>query len=257
MKVPRWRTLAGVTLVTLCAVTATAQAEMVQELRIGLTPSKAGKVKKPKAASIRVTISSPTPEPSTTEGVTLFFSKGIQFNNRAFPTCTQAAIQRAKGIAACPKGSIVGKGSARAVGFLGGARVPEDLTVTAVNGPRDTLLLYVKGTNPLPISDAIVGKLAKANGQFGSQLKVTIQKTLREIIPGTYAPLVYFDVTVKGTATVKRGKGKRAKKTKVNYVETTACPKSRQWPFRGDFTFDQQAPFVNGPLQVQATQKCR
>lgn len=249
MSFPRWRTLAGVSLAVLGVTAASAQAadpiavDMVQTLRVGITPSKAGTAKKPKAASIDVTISSPTERPATTETVDVWFGKGVEFNNRAFPTCSLKTINASRGLSKCPKGSIVGKGKAKAIGFLGGERVPEDLAVTAVNSPGNTLQLFVKGTNPLQIAAPITGKLTKASGQYGYKLSVTLPQDLREVLDGVFAPLVFFNVNVRAQTTVK----KNGKSTKVNYVETKSCPKGG-WPFKGDFTFDQAAPFIDGPL---------
>lgn len=261
MSFPRWRTLAGVTLAvfgaaTTAQVASAAPVDMVQDLKVTITPGKAGTSKKPKAAAIGVTIQSPTLEPATTESVRLLLGKGIKINNTAFPTCSASLINANKSIAKCPKGSIVGRGTARAVGFLGGAQVPETLSVTAINSDKNSLQLYVSGTNPLRISGPITGKLSKASGKYGYRLDVTIPKYLREVIPGVYAPLVYFKVDVKATTTVTKGKGKQAKKVKVNYIETTSCP-SGGWPFEAGFAFDQAAPFTAGPLTaVSPAAKC-
>ncbi|ADB50268.1 hypothetical protein Cwoe_1842 [Conexibacter woesei DSM 14684] len=249
MSFPRWRTLAGVSLAVFGVSAASAQAadpvsvDMVQELKVGISPSKAGTKQKPKAAAIDVTIQSPTETPATTKSVDVFFGKGIEFNNRAFPTCSLKTINATRSLSKCPKGSIVGKGKARAIGFLSGQRVPESLTVTAVNSPGNTLQLFVKGTNPLQIAAPITGKLTKASGQYGYKLSVTLPQELREVLDGVYAPLVFFNVKVQSQTTVKRG----GKSTKVNYVETTSCPRGG-WPFKADFVFDQAAPFIDGPL---------
>lgn len=256
MSFPRWRTLTGVSLAVLGVSAATAQAgepvDMVQELKVGITPASAGSKAKPRAAAIDVTISSPTATPAATESVDVFFGKGIRFNNGAFPTCSLQTINRARGLTKCPKGSIVGKGRARAIGFIGGTQVPEDLTVTAVNSPGNTIQLFVKGSTPLPIADAITGRLTKASSRYGHKLAVTIPKPLREVLPGTYAPLVFFNVKVKAQTTVRRG----GKSKKVNFVETTSCP-SGGWPFKADFSFDEQAPFVDEPLTaVSPVSKC-
>jgi len=262
MSYSRWRALAGASLAVFGVSAISAQVagakpvDMVQELNVKITPAKAGTAKKPKPAQIEVNIQSPTPEPATTESVKVFFGKGLRFNNTKFPTCSLASIKSSKSIAGCPKGSIVGKGSARAIGFLGGSQVPESLSVTAINSTNNSLLLWLNGTAPLPLSDALVGKLVKASGQYGYRLDVTIPKNLREVLPGTYAPLVFFNVKVKATTTVKQGKGKKAKKVKVNYVETTSCPKGG-WPFKADFTFDSAAPFTDDPLtSVSPASKC-
>lgn len=258
MSFSRWRALTGATLAVLGVAATSAQVagaapvEMVQNLKVTITPGKTGTAKKPKAASIGVTISSPTAEPAATETVKLMFGKGLKFNNSAFPTCSLATINANKNLSKCPKGSIVGKGTARAIGFLGGVGVPEDLTVTAVNSPGNTLQLFVSGSKPLRISGPITGKLSKASGKYGYRLDVTIPKNLREVLPGVYAPLVAFHVDVKATTT--KGKGKKAKK--VNYVETTSCPKGG-FPFEAGFSFDQAAPFTAGPLTaVSPVSKC-
>lgn len=258
MSFPRWRTLAGVSLAVFGVGAASAQAadpkpvDMVQNLRVTISPSKAGTARKPKPAAIGVTISSPSPEPATTETVSVSFGKGVTFNNKQFPTCSLKTISANKGLSKCPKGSIVGKGSARAIGFLSGTQVPETLSVTAVNSPGDTLQLYVNGTNPLPIAAPITGKLVKASGKYGYKLNVTLPNELREVIPGTYAPLVYFHVDVKATTTVRKGN----KTVRVPYVQTVSCPKGG-WPFEADFTFDQLGPFIDGPLNaVSPNAKC-
>ena len=263
MSYSRWRALAGATLAVFGVTAATAQVanakpvDMVQNLKVTIRPAKAGTAKKPKPAAIGVSISSPTPEPAATESVKLLFGKGVRFNNGAFPACSLNMVKSTKSIARCPRGSIVGKGSARAIGFIGDTQVPESLRVTAVNSTRNTLLLWVVGSSPLPVADALVGKLGKASGKFAHRLDVTIPKSLREVLPGTYAPLVSFKVDVKATTTVKKGKGKKAKKTRLSYVETTSCPKGG-WPFQADFVFDQAAPFTADPLTaVSPAAKCR
>lgn len=263
MSYSRWRTLAGVSLAVFGVSATTAQVasagkpvDMVQELRVTITPGKAGTAKKPKPASIGVTIQSPSPEPATTQEVKLRFGKGVQFNNRLFPTCNLRDMQAAKSISRCPKGSIVGRGTARAIGFIGTSQVPETLTVTAVNSKNNTLLLWLNGVAPLPITDAIIGRLSKTSGRYAHRLDVTIPRQLREVLPGTYAPLVYFDVDVKATTTVRKGKGRKARKVKVSYVETTSCP-SGGWPFEADFGFDPAGPFTDDPLTaVSPNQRC-
>lgn len=256
MSFPRWQALAGVSLAVLGVTAASAQAatpvEMVQQLRVGIAPSKAGTKSRPKAASIDVTIQSPTQTPATTKTVDVFFGKGVRFNNRAFPTCSLRVINASRSLSKCPKGSIVGRGRARAIGFLSGQPVPEALKVTAVNSPGDTLQLFVEGSNPLQIAAPITGKLTKASGRYGYKLAVRLPQDLREVLDGVFAPLVFFNVKVRAQTTVTSG----GRSTRVNYVETTRCP-SGGWPFKADFTFDQAAPFIDGPLTaVSPVSKC-
>lgn len=254
MKISRCRTLVGATLLALGTTATVAQAadQGQQQLTVKLSPSKAGTKKKPAAAGIHVTIRNTAATPATTKTTTISFGKGISFNNGKFPTCSIAVINKAKSVASCPKGSIVGKGTATANGLLGGNVVPENLTVTAVNAPSNTLALFVKGAVPLDISGTLTGKLSKSGGIYGSKLAVTIPSYLRQVLPGTFAPLVRFDVSVKATTTVKRG----GKKVKVPYIQTTKCP-SGGWPFRGAFTYDQSAPNPVGPSSSTTTSTCK
>ncbi len=249
MKISRTRTLVGATLLALGMTATVAQAadSGQQSLTVKISPAKAGTKKKPAAAGIHVTIRNSAATPATTETTTISFGKGISFNNTKFPTCSVSKINTTKSVTGCPKGSIVGKGTATADGLLAGQSIPENLTVTAVNAPSNTLVLFVKGSSPLQIAGALTGKLSKTGGKYGSKLAVTIPSFLREVLPGTYAPLVKFDVSVKASATVKGAK--------VPYVETTGCT-GGAWPFLGAFTYDQTAPTPVGPSSSTTTSKC-
>jgi hypothetical protein len=254
MTLSRCRTLVGVTLVALGTTATVAQAadQGQQQLTVKISPGKAGTKKQPAAAGIHVTIRNTAAAPGTTKTTTISFGKGVSFNNTKFPTCAVATIDKAKSVGKCPKGSIVGRGKARAIGLLGGTAVPEDLTVTAVNAPRDTLALFVKGASPLTIAGTLTGKLSKAGGAYANKLTVTIPSYLREVLPGTFAPLVLFDVSVKATATVKQG----SKSVKVPYIQTTGCT-GGSWPFLGAFTYDQAAPNPVGPSSSKTTAACK
>ncbi|MDO8188054.1 hypothetical protein Q5424_12060 [Conexibacter sp. JD483] len=257
MSFPRWRTLAGVSLAAIGLTAATAQAgeptDMVQKLDVKITPGKSGTAKKPKPAAINVVIQSPTENPATSDTVVVKFAKGVTFNNRAFPTCSPATIKATRSLSSCPKGSIVGRGTARALGLVNSTRVNSTLKVTAVNSPGNSLQLFVETTVPIDIAAPISGKLVKSKGDYGWQLNVKIPDELQEVIPPiAWAPLTYFQVKVQATTTVKRGK----RTVKVPYVATTSCPKGG-WPFAADFTFDQGAPFISGPVSATSpNSKC-
>jgi hypothetical protein len=260
----RWLAVSGAALATLGVATATAQAaptpvDQKQDLNVTVSPSKAGTKKAPKPAAISVTIRTENvASPATTKTVSVFFGKGVSFNNTRFPTCSAKAIVQQRSIKSCPKGSIVGKGTARAIGFVssgdGYSQIPETLSVTAVNSTNNTLQLFVQGAAPLTVAAPITGKLVKASGKYGARLNVTVPQQLREVIPGSWAPLVYFHVKVKATTTVRHGN----QKVKVPYVQTTSCAKGG-WPFRADFGFDGAAgvPFSSGPVTaVSPNAKC-
>jgi len=254
MTFSRCRTLVGVTLVAVCALPAVALADDAtsqQQLTVRLSPAKAGTKKKPAAAGIHVMIRNTATAPATTKTTVVSFGKGISFNNGRFATCSAKTINTTKSITSCPKGSIVGRGTARAVGQLQGVPVPETLAVTAVNAKRNTLLLFVKGAAPLSIAGVLTGKLSTASGQFSAKLSVSIPSYLREVIAGTFAPLVNFDVNVKATTTVRQGR----RKVKVPYVQTTGCT-GGSWPFSAAFTYDQAAPNPVGPSTSDTTAAC-
>jgi len=254
MSYSRWRTLAGVSLAVLGVTAASAQAadptDMVQELRVGISPSRAGTKRKPQPAAINVTINSPTENPAATKTVDVYFGKGLAFNNRLFPTCSTATINRTQSVSGCPRGSIVGKGRARATGYTAGTKVPETLSVTAVNGASNQLHLFVKGTVPIAISGPLTGKLSRASGPYGYKLAVKIPENLRNVAPGQiYAALSFFTVRVKATTKLRDGRS-------VDYVTTTGCPKGG-WPFRANFAFDPNAPFFDDPLTAESPKaKC-
>jgi len=264
MSYPRWRAVTGVSLATLGIAAATAQAAPVsvdqkQDLNVTVKPSKAGTKKAPTPATLGVTIRTENVDnPATTKTVSVFFGKGISFNNASFPTCSLKTINQQRSIRGCPKGSIVGRGTARAIGFIGTpgsySMIPESLTVTAVNSTHNTLQLFVQGAAPLTVAAPITGKLVKASGKYGMRLNVTVPQALREVIPGNWAPLVFFKVSVKATTTVTKG----GKKVKVPYVQTTSCPKGG-WPFSAGFGFDDaaMAPFGSPPVTaVSPNAKC-
>lgn len=260
MAVPRMRVALAASVVALGVPAAAAQAvpvDMVQQLDVAIRPARAGTRRRPRPASIEVTIQSPTTTPATTQRVRLFLARGVRFNTRAFPTCSPRLIARTDSVSRCPRGSIIGRGRARALGFIGGTVVPEDLTVTAVNSPRNTIQLFVFGETPVPVAEPIAGRLVRTRGRYAHRLDVTIPAGLREIFPGAFAPLVYFNVTVKAARTVRRGRGARARRTRVHFVETTACPRGG-WPFEARFSFDPRAPFTDDPLTAEARPaRCR
>jgi len=223
-------------------------------LTIKLTPGGAGTASKPKGQTLNYHVTIGTDDgtsPPTTATTTVSFGKGIRFNAGKFPTCTLSTLN-SKGPSGCSKGSKVGTGSATAlVGGSPGEPAPstsETLKVTAFNGPGGkSYLLYLDGDSPATIKQAIEGKLGTATGDYGYKLDVTIPANLQQPVPGLFAPLVDFKVNTGGTYTKKKG----TKKTKYNYIETTACTGGK-WPFNAELTFANDPSTSNAPT----TQSC-
>lgn len=202
-------------------------ASIDQGLKVELTPSKAGTKKKPKAASINVIVTSTASSdepPYAVKHATIYFGKGVNFNPSAVPTCTED-ILNAQGTSGCPAKSKVGSGSV--VAYAPALGVTENLTVTAFNGPNQTLNLFLEGSTPLQIASDIVATLEKGHKPgFPYQLDVPIPDNLQQPLTGVYAELQTFQVKVKAS-------GKKGGKT-VNYVESTGCSGGK-WKFAGDF----------------------
>ena len=242
-------------IVALFGLSSIAQAStIVPKLDLTLSPSKAGTKKKPKGVKLNFHLTLGTDDgtsPPTTKETIVSFGKGIKFNASKFPSCTLSTLN-SKGPSGCPKGSKVGTGSATAlVGGSPGEPAPsttETLKVTAFNGPKGkSYLLYLDGDSPAVIKQAIEGKLGTATGDYGYKLDVTIPANLQQPVPGVFAPLVDFKVSTGGTYTKKKGK----KKTKYNYIETTACTGGK-WPFNAELTFANDTSTINAPT----TQNC-
>jgi hypothetical protein len=83
------------------------------------------------------------------------------------------------GISGCPKGSIMGKGSA--VAFADTVLTYPKITVD--NGDRSTVYLWTVMTNPARVQAPVVGKITKAGGKWAYKLELTVPRAL-QIVAG-------------------------------------------------------------------------
>ena len=105
-----------------------------------VTPDKPGTKKKPRGVKLRVDVHWDTPgdvEKPVVQKATVLFPKGSKFNGGKFPKCSANTMAR-KGINGCPKGSIMGKGSAVAYADT----VMTYPKITVVNGGRSSIYLW-------------------------------------------------------------------------------------------------------------------
>jgi hypothetical protein len=209
-----------------------------QNMSVKLAKSKAGTAKKPAdigklTVDLSVNVDQTDP-PFATKQAVLFFDKNLVFNSSKFKSCTEPQVRT--GAAAC-KAAKVGSGAAQAQA-LGQT---ENLTVTAYNGPKgNSLLLRVKGTQPLDIDSVLVGKLVKGSGAYGKKLVVNIPDNLQQPLAGVMATLTRFMTTVGGT------------QKKVPYIGLKGCPKNKKLQFQGVFTFTdgtKQTPKTTAPCK--------
>ena len=229
----------------LLALPVTALAEPVQDFSVKASPTKAGTSSKPKSVTLNVSLGSrettPGAQPPTLSAVDIYFPAGAKYNGDLFPSCKASVIDAEKSTDACPKGSIVGSG--KAAGLAPGPITQNDLKITAANGGKNKINLFVEGASPLRIQSNIVGTLSSASGDFGLKLKVPVPANLQEPAPGVPVAITLFQVKIAKSI-------KKAGKTR-GLIEISKC-KGGTWKSKGDFTYAGGAP----SKAVAVSQKC-
>jgi hypothetical protein len=239
--------IVGLALAVALAGAAVVQATGVvtQNLKVVVSPSKAGTTKKPKPVTLKLHLYSATSDgskPPASNKVVIYLARGLLFNGAKFKSCSLATLN-STGPSACPAQSKVGGGTA--TGNISPGQ-DEQLSVTLFNGPKGKALeIYVQGTSPAAIAAAFESKLSTIKGgPYGYKLTSTVPQNLYEPAPGLFTPLTDFNVAVHATTRVK---GKQ-----YGLVATTSCPKTRKWPFKATYNY------ANSPAQdnAQTTVKC-
>jgi hypothetical protein len=112
-----------------------------------------------------------TDQPSVT-GIELRFPRGSIYNGAKYPRCTEDMFDR-HGLAACPKGSIMGRGTGTAYADTVITR-PQ---ITVVNGGPNAIYFYTALNNPARVQTAVVGNLARLRGNFAYHLSAAIRSS--------------------------------------------------------------------------------
>lgn len=183
-----------------------------------VTPNKAGTKKRPQGVKLAVTARFDIPEaydPPLVDRVTVLFPKGGLYNGAEYPKCSETTLAR-KGVSGCPKGSIMGKGSGKAMAD----DVPTYPKVTIVNGGAKRVYFYTVMTNPARVQAPVVGKITRMSGQYSYKLQAQIPQSL-QIVAGV--PIVLHELTLSG------GKG--------NWLATTYCPPDKRWRYHAEGLF--------------------
>lgn len=211
-----------VALVTVAGGSAMARAQGTSPITMSLdatvTPNKAGTKKHPQGVKLAVTAKfdiSEAYDPPLVDPVTVLFPKGGLYNGAKYPKCSETTLAR-KGVSGCPKGSIMGKGSGKAMAD----DVPTYPKVTIVNGGARRVYFYTVLTNPARVQAPIVGKITKLSGQYSYKLQAQIPKSL-QIVAGV--PIVLYELTLSG------GKG--------DWLATTSCPADKRWRYHAEGLF--------------------
>ncbi len=160
--------------------------------------------------------------PSGVKAFTIKLHKGTKIDAAGATQCKASAEDlMAKGPAACPAASRIGKGTATATPPTGGAGVTVDAVVfnEKVSGRNAFLFMFVSNNAYVTAFDAFVkGNKLSASGLDGA-------------IPGGLI-VTKFNGTID-----KHSKGKGKKKHDLITTPAT-CPKSKKWTNSGTFTFN-------------------
>jgi len=190
--------------------------------------------RQPPAMTLRMTArftgDGPGFQPPILDHSVIRFPFGSRLNNRLFPHCDPARINR-RGPRVCPKASLIGRGYARV--FADTER--QRLTVRMFNGRGGrSIVFYFHGTNPARVDTAFAAPLRRRRGGMWNYiLDVPVPDTL-QVVAGIPIYVAEFVSTVGATRRVNR--------RRRGFIEAWSCPPGGQAPVRGDFDFLESAP---------------
>ncbi|MBA2515733.1 MAG: hypothetical protein H0V22_00175 [Solirubrobacterales bacterium] len=218
---------------------AVAQApEPSHTLQMGVTPSKAGTAKNPKALTkLKLSITNDKAAKTTASKIEISLPKTIRFNTKGFTTCSAAKLD-AEGPAGCSSKSRLGVGTASAVlGPTSPTPAPLEFKNTFFVGSATTLNIFLEQTGG-DVRKLLIGKISNAGGKYGQKLSIAIPGDLQQPVPGTYSALSDIATSLSGTAgsgSKKHGilesrgcvGGKYAFQSKLTYAPNPDRPAAR------------------------------
>lgn len=179
-------------------------------MKVTLSPKKAGTKKHPRNSSLKLTITN-NDSKKTLKQLDILLPKTVLASGKGIKTCKESKLA-ADSPSGCPKGSIVGHGSADA---LFGVNLPEQqplhFDVTAVAVSKNGLDFYLHSTT-IPANIVAPGRL-KNNGR---KLVVKIPPEAQQPAPGGWAGLVSLTTKI----------GKKAGKHML--ISSTGCKHHKQ-----------------------------
>lgn len=167
---------------------------------------------------MRVNIGYPADyEPPLVQSVDVWFPKGGLYNGAKYPRCSQSTLSRS-GPRACPKGSIMGRGT-------GSARADTVRTypkITVVNGGPSRMYFYTVLNNPARVQAPVTGTITRPRGtRWSYKLHAVIPRVL-QVVAGVPLTLDELHITA--------GRG--------DWLATISCPADRRWPYHAEVNFD-------------------
>jgi hypothetical protein len=221
------------TIAGLLAAAALAQAQTQTPIEIDVDakviPNKAGTPSDPQPVRLKVhaeLVSELGYERPIMTGGRVLFPRAGNWNGAKHPSCELNTLNR-NGVAACPKGSILGKGVAK-------AWADTEITrprITVVNGGAKRVYFFTVLTNPARVATAVVGKIKELrSGPWKYRLDYSVPESL-QVVAGVPITVTELDITA--------GKG--------DYLVTTSCPKSGRWPYKAwVYLDDGRKPLITG-----------
>ena len=205
-------------------------------LQVQVSPSKAGKKKKPRAVGVKLNIANNKAAGTTASRIVVRFPKTIKINTKNFKKCSPDDIEQ-QGAGDCHPNSKLGTGTAGAILNPRGANPqPLNFKNTFFVGSSKSLSIFREQTNgDKAIRKVLEAKIQSAGGKYGQQLSISIPGDLQQPAPGVFSALTDIVVSLKGTA----GKGKK----KHGIFESVGCT-GGLYDFQTELTY---APNPNPP----------
>jgi hypothetical protein len=198
-------------------------------------------------------------QPDTAPSTSVYYAKAVKNNAKYFPFCNASEIDGQQTIPAKCAKAKVGTGTASSLAGSPGSpssqSVRENLTVTAVNGPKGKVIYLVLNSTPdapVAITNRVVpGTVVKSSGAFGFLTRFDVPADLQEQL-GLRIALTDFNVKISGTPRkVKVGKVFK----KISYLQLTSCKSSL--PVKAIATFKDSANGdVSKPITSTSSAKC-
>jgi len=182
-------------------------------------------------------------QPNTAPLTELFYAKQIKTNGAKWPSCKVSDIDGKPTIPSKCKKAVVGGGTADAtVSAQPGStnRVPQHLTVVALNGNKGKQILLALIGGALGAYRVIPGDIAGAPAPFGYKVQFKVPPELQGNLSAQIA-LTHFDVHINKTTKIKVGKkkkGKKQKTAKITLLQLKKCPSAGLLPSRAVVHFN-------------------
>jgi hypothetical protein len=201
--------------------------------RVRVTPNKVGTPKHPQPVRVTIDgelISADGFERPIVQRARVLLGRGGVWNGAKHPKCTAEILNR-RGLAACPKGSIFGRGYA--TGYADTVRTRA--RITAVNGGKNVAFGYVQLANPARVNTAVPAKIKRLRGKWAYQVDISVPESL-QIVAGVPVSLTRLHLEI--------GKG--------DILASTYCPPDGRWKYEStSWLADGRVPQIAGSV------KCR